>query len=353
MTGPVELDKINSVFYVYEIRSKGPTIKYYGEPQVDGRTLYQALWSDFYDNGYNIELKREHGEFVLTARPTQEDNDKKAVHLILVVFTALTVMVTGASLFYDVNPLSNPLLVFKGLPFAIAVMFVLGSHELAHYFVAKRRGMKASLPFFIPLPFISPIGTLGALIKLKGAIPDRKSLFDVGIAGPLVGLVAAVVVTVIGLSLPPIAASQPHGQTMVIGVPILFALIAKIVPSTSSTIHPIAFAGWVGMLITSLNLLPVGQLDGGHIARALSGEKTAYISAAVPPLLMATGVYYSLNGLNGETLMFWGFFALLFAAGGHPQPINDTKRLDVKRLILGIIAFGLCVACFTPMPLQA
>lgn len=353
MTGPVELDKINSVFYVYEIRSHGPTIEYYGEPQVDSKTLYQALWNEFYGKGYNVELKREHGEFVLTARPTREDKDKKAVHLILMVFTALTVMVTGAVLFYDVNPLANPFLVYKGVPFAMAVMFVLGSHELAHYFVAKRRGMKASLPFFIPLPFISPIGTLGALIKLKGAIPDRKSLFDVGIAGPLVGLAAAVVVTVIGLLLPPIATSQPHGQTVVIGVPILFALIAKIVPSTSSTIHPIAFAGWVGMLITSLNLLPVGQLDGGHIARALSGEKTAYISAAVPPLLMATGVYYSLNGLNGETLMFWGFFALLFAAGGHPQPINDTKRLDAKRLILGIIAFGLCVACFTPVPLQA
>jgi membrane-associated protease RseP (regulator of RpoE activity) len=117
--------------------------------------------------------------------------------------------------------------------------------------------------------------------------------------------------------------------------------------------HPVAFAGWVGMLVTSLNLLPVGQLDGGHIARALSGEKTTYISAAVPLVLMATGVYYSLNGLNGEMLLFWGFFTLFFAAGGHPQPINDMKKLDNKRVVLGIIAFGLCLACFTPIPLQA
>lgn len=351
MTDVVSLDVINPVFHVYEIRNDGFTIRYYGEPQVDAQTLYRSLWNNFNEKGYRIELKREHGEFVLVARPAAEEKERPYVNLVLAVITALTVTVTGAVLFYDVNLLVNPLQVYKGLPFAAAVMFVLGSHELAHYFMSKRRGMKASLPYFIPLPFISPVGTLGAMIKLKGAIPDRKSLFDVGIAGPLVGLAASIVVTIIGLSLPPITTGQE--QTIVLGVPILFGLITQAVPSTSSVMHPIAFAGWIGMLITSLNLLPVGQLDGGHIARALSGERTAYISAAVPLLLLAAGTYYSLNGLNGGTLMFWGFFALLFAAGGHPQPINDMKRLDTKRVILGIIAFGLCVACFTPLPLQA
>ncbi len=353
MTDVVSLDAINPVFHVYEIRNDGATIRYYGEPQVDAQTLYRSLWNDFNQKGYHIELKREHGEFALVARPAAEERERPYINLALAVITALTVTVTGAVLFYDVNPLVNPLLLYKGLPFAAAVMFVLGSHELAHYFMSKRRGMKASLPYFIPLPFISPVGTLGAMIKLRGAIPDRKSLFDVGIAGPLVGLAASIVVTIIGLTLPPITAGPPQGQTIAVGVPILFGLIEQVVPSTSSVMHPIAFAGWIGMLITSLNLLPVGQLDGGHIARALSGEKTVYISAAVPLLLLATGTYYSLNGLNGETLMFWGFFTLLFAAGGHPQPINDMKRLDIKRVILGIIAFGLCVACFTPLPLQA
>jgi membrane-associated protease RseP (regulator of RpoE activity) len=213
--------------------------------------------------------------------------------------------------------------------------------------------MRASLPFFIPLPFISPVGTLGALIQLKGAIPDRKSLFDVGVAGPLVGLTAAVVVTIVGLLLPPITPGTALMPTVALGVPILFALIEKVVPVASTSLHPIAFAGWVGMLITSLNLLPVGQLDGGHIARALSGEKTTYISAAVPLMLMTGGIYYSLSGLNGEMLLFWGLFTLLFAAGGHPQPINDMKKLDAKRVVLGIIAFGLCIACFTPIPFQA
>ncbi len=353
MTGVVSLDVINPVFHVYEIRNDGSTIRYYGEPYVDAQTLYRSLWSAFNQKGYHIELKREHGEYVLIAHPAVEEKERPYINLVLAVVTALTITVTGATLFYNVNPLVNPLQVYKGLPFAAAVMFVLGSHELAHYFMAKRRGMKASLPYFIPLPFISPVGTLGAMIKLKGAIPDRKSLFDVGIAGPLVGLAASVVVTIIGLSLPPITTGLPQEQTIALGVPILFGLITQFVPSTSSVMHPIAFAGWIGMLITSLNLLPVGQLDGGHIARALSGERTVYISAAIPLLLLATGTYYSLNGLNGETLVFWGFFALLFAAGGHPQPINDMKRLDIKRVILGIIAFGLCVACFTPLPLQA
>jgi membrane-associated protease RseP (regulator of RpoE activity) len=349
----VSLDRINAVFHVYEIRTSGPVIRYYGEPLVDSKTLLATLWNDFAGRGYELELKREHGEFILLALPVSDTNDNKHVNVILAIATTLAITLTGAVLFYGVNPITDPFLIYKGLPFAAAVMFVLGSHELAHYYVAKRRGMKASLPFFIPLPLISPVGTLGALIKLKGAIPDRKSLFDVGIAGPLVGLAAAVIVTIVGFLLPPVATGPSQAQTFALGTPLLFALIEKVVPITSTGTHPVAFAGWIGMLITSLNLLPVGQLDGGHIARAISGEKTAYISAAVPLVLMATGVYYSLNGLNGEMLLFWGFFTLLFATGGHPQPINDTKKLDSKRVVLGIIAFGLCVACFTPIPIQA
>ena len=349
----INLDRINIVFHVYEIQTSGPVIRYYGEPLVDSKALLASLWNDFADKGYELELKREHGEFVLLAIPVSNTDDKKLVNVILAIATAFAITLTGAVLFYGVDPITDPLLIYKGLPFAAAVMFVLGSHELAHYYVAKRRGMKASLPFFIPLPLISPVGTLGALIRLKGAIPDRKSLFDVGIAGPLVGLAAAIVVTIVGFLLPPVTTSASQAQTIALGTPLLFALIEKVVPVTSTGTHPVAFAGWVGMLITSLNLLPVGQLDGGHIARAISGEKTTYISAAVPLVLMATGVFYSLNGLNGDMLLFWGFFTLLFATGGHPRPINDTKKLDNLRIVLGILAFGLCIACFTPIPIQA
>jgi membrane-associated protease RseP (regulator of RpoE activity) len=347
------LDRINAVFQVYEVQTNGSVVKYYGEPKVDSKTLFTHLWNDFAERGYDIELRREHGEYVLLATPVSDAGEKEHINIVLAIATVFTVTLTGAVLFYGVNPFAQPLLISKGLPFAAAVMFVLGSHELAHYLVAKRRGMKASLPFFIPLPFVSPVGTLGALIRLKGAIPDRKSLFDVGIAGPLVGLTAAVVVTIIGLLLPPITPAPTQIASVAFGIPILYGLIQQVIPAASTGFHPIAFAGWVGMLITSLNLLPVGQLDGGHIARALSGEKTAYISAAVPLILMASGIFYSLNGLNGEMLLFWGFFTLLFAAGGHPQPINDMKKLDTKRVILGIVAFGLCIACFTPIPLQA
>ena len=353
MTEQSDLERINAVFQVYEVRTSGSVIKYYGEPKVDSKTLFTQLWNDFAQRGYDIELRREHGEYVLLATPASDAGEKKHVNVVLAVATVFAIMLTGAVFFYGVNPFEQPLLIYKGLPFAAAVMFVLGSHELAHYLVAKRRGMKASLPFFIPLPFISPVGTLGALIQLKGAIPDRKSLFDVGVAGPLVGLTAAVVVTIVGLLLPPITPGTALMPTAALGVPILFGLIEKVVPAASTSLHPIAFAGWVGMLITSLNLLPVGQLDGGHIARALSGDKTTYISAAVPLILMTGGIYYSLNGLNGEMLLFWALFTLLFAAGGHPQPINDMKKLDAKRVVLGIIAFGLCIACFTPIPFQA
>lgn len=353
MAQSVSLDKISTVFYVYEVKRTGGTIKFYGDPLTDAATIYKTLWSDFAQQGYNLGLGREHGEFVLQATPFKDEKENVTINAVLAAVTIFTTMISGAVFFYHVDLLTNPLLIYKGLPFTIAIMFVLGSHELAHYLMARRRGMKASLPYFIPLPFISPIGTLGAMIKLKGAIPDRKSLFDVGISGPIAGLLASVVVTAVGLALPPVTLVQPGEQTMVIGVPLLFQLIEKVVPTTSETMHPIAFAGWVGMLVTSLNLLPVGQLDGGHIARALSGDKGRYLSSLVPPLMLLSGFYLSMRGLNGEMLLFWGLFTLLFATGGHPQPINDTTKLDLKRVLLGITAFVLCLACFTPIPLQA
>jgi len=347
------LDKINTVFHVYEVKKMGDAIKFYGDPLTDGITIYKTLWGDFAQNGSNLELRREYGEFVLIATPFKHEKDNISINIILAALTAFTTMISGAFFFYNVNPISNPLLIYRGLPFTIAIMFVLGSHELAHYLTARRRGIKASLPFFIPLPFISPIGTLGAVIKLRGAIPDRKSLFDVGVSGPIVGLLASVLVTVVGLTLPPVTVLHSAEPTMIISVPILFQLIERVVPTTSGTMHPVAFAGWVGMLVTSINLLPVGQLDGGHIARALSGDKGKYVSSLVPPLLFLSGFYFSMRGFNGQMLLFWGLFALLFSIGGHAQPINDATKLDSKRVLLGVIAFILCLACFTPLPLQA
>jgi len=347
------LDKINTVFHVYEVKKMGDAIKFFGDPLTDGVTIYKTLWGDFAQKGSNLELRREYGEFVLIATPFKHEKDNICINIILAVLTAFTTMISGAFFFYNVNPIANPFLIYRGLPFTIAIMFVLGSHELAHYLTARRRGIKASLPFFIPLPFISPIGTLGAVIKLRGAIPDRKSLFDVGVSGPIVGLLASVLVTVVGLTLPPVTITHSGEPTMIISVPILFQLIERVVPTTSGTMHPVAFAGWVGMLVTSLNLLPVGQLDGGHIARALSGDKGKYVSSLVPPLMFLSGLYYSMRGFNGQMLLFWGLFALLFSVGGHAQPINDTAKLDSKRVLLGVIAFILCLACFTPLPLQA
>lgn len=301
--------------------------------------LFATLWNDFAEQDYDLSLNREHSEFLLVATPVSAASEKPYVNAGLAIATAFAAMVIGAVLFYDVNIITDPKLVWKGLPFAAAVMLIVSSHELAHYIIAKRREMKASLPFFLPLPFISPIGTIGALIRLKGAIPDRKSLFDVGIAGPLVALIATIVGTIIGLLLPPLLAGPSQVAAGAWGNSVLFALVRAVFLTDSSGVHPIAFAVWVGMLITSLNLLPVGQLDGGHIARALFEERMAYISAAVPHLLIAARFFYSLKGLNGEMLIFWGFFTLLFAAGEHPQPVNGTKTLDNKRVVLGIRLF--------------
>lgn len=171
-----------------------------------------------------------------------------------------TTMICGAWMF-GVDIKNAPLQLFRGLPFTLAIMAVLGSHEMAHYAMARYHGMKVSLPYFIPFPTF--IGTMGAVIRYNGPVPSRKALFDVGIAGPLVGLIMSIAVTFIGLSLEvPAAKSLPNSLMFDLGLPPLFVFIQNLVGATGGNLHPVAFAGWVGMFVTLLNLLPAGQLDG-------------------------------------------------------------------------------------------
>ena len=151
-------------------------------------------------------------------------------------------------------------------------MAVLGSHEMAHYVMAKYYGMEVSLPYFIPFPVF--IGTMGAVIRYKGPVPNRKALFDVGIAGPLAGLLLSVAVTLIGFNLKLPSSKHLSDSLMFnLGLPPFLYLSRTLSGAKGGNLHPVAFAGWVGMLITLLNLLPAGQLDGGHLIRAMLGKK--------------------------------------------------------------------------------
>lgn len=340
-------------FRIYEYAYEDGTYYFYGNPINDPKSVLQRLWVPLNSMGYFVQMSYELGENVLIIGPMVEQKERVWINAVLAAITVVSTMFVG-SLMFGVDPFSNPSDILKGFPFTFAIMFVLGSHEMGHYTVAKLYGMKTSLPYFIPFPSI--VGTMGAVIKNKGPIPSRKALFDVGMAGPVVGLIASVVVTVIGLSLPPITTIVPEDALFInLELPPLFIILGNITGGLAEDIimHPVAFAGWVGMLVTALNLIPAGQLDGGHIIRAMLGPRAEYISALMPFILLSLGLFvYFVMEQNGTMWVFWGLFIALFAASGHPEPLDDSKDIDRGRMMLGILVFAAGLLCFTLSPIQ-
>jgi membrane-associated protease RseP (regulator of RpoE activity) len=244
--------------------------------------------------------------------------------------------------------LDSPESLWSGVPFAVTLLIILVTHECGHYVLSRIHRAPASLPLFIPaLPHL--IGTFGAIIRLHGPIMNRRALFDIGVAGPLAGFIAAVVALIIGLNLSTIVdRAATHGWQL--GEPLLLQFIAWLVvgsipPQAEIVLHPIAFAAWFGLLVTSLNLLPIGQLDGGHVAYALWGSRQRIMAFVIVPILVVLGYI----GWPGWWL--WAFMAGLWGFG-HP-PVRDIDvPLGRKRVIVGWIAFAILVLTFTPIPLS-
>lgn len=266
------------------------------------------------------------------------------VNIVLLLMTAATTLVAGA-LQQGVDPIAEPGRLWEGLPFSVTLLFILGSHEFGHYFVSRRHGVEVTLPYFIPAP--SFIGTFGAFIKMKSPIMDRRVLLDIGAAGPIAGMIAAVPVVVAGLIVSEVRPGAAEGG-IELGTSLLFAFLNWVVhgyiPDEANIIlHPVAFSGWIGLLVTSLNLLPVGQLDGGHVAYAILGRRQRKVAAAVIALLFVLGVI----GWSGW--LIW--VALLVLLGiYHPPVVYEWVTLDRKRRVVGWMTLALFVATFTPVP---
>jgi len=340
-------------FRIYEYTLKDGSYFFYGNPINDPMDVIRRLWVPFSSMGCDIRMVYELGEYVLVISPVVEKKDRVWINVVLATITFFTTMFVG-SMMFGIDPFSNSTAILKGLPFTLAIMFVLGSHEMGHYIVARIHGMKTSLPYFIPFPGL--VGTMGAVIKHKGPIPNRKALFDVGVAGPIVGLFASIIVTVIGLSLTPMNTVIPDGSMFLkLSLPVLFVIIGNLTGEigTETVMHPVAFAGWVGMLVTALNLIPAGQLDGGHMLRAMIGPRSAYVSAIVPFVLLSLSLFiYFVMQQNGGMWLFWGLIITLFAAVGHPEPLEDSDYLGSSRMLLGLLVFGAGLLCVTLVPIQ-
>ena len=247
---------------------------------------------------------------------------------------------------------ANPAILLNGLAFSIPLLAILTAHEFGHYIACRLYGVKATLPFFIPLPILSPAGTLGAVIRIKSPMPTRKATFDIGVAGPLAGFAVIIPVAIWGLATmeyaPPGAVAE-----LTFADPLLTRLLGALmgVDPTRGVVNPFYSAAWIGTLVTRLNLLPVGQLDGGHAVYSVFGDKIHFWTGRVASVCMVifTIVGYQLYG-TPSTLIFTILLAVLLRIP-HPQPLID-EPLDARRKFVAFLTLIVFVLSFMPFPIQ-
>jgi len=264
--------------------------------------------------------------------------------VVLFSVTLLTTLGAGA-LQQGVNPFEDFAGILKGIPFSFTLLFILGSHEFGHYYLARRNRVETTLPLFIPAP--SLIGTFGAVIRMKSPIMDRRALLDIGAAGPLVGVVVTLPILIAGLYMSKVEPIPPDG-VITLGSSALMAILTQVIHGTipggmDVIFHPIAFSGWIGLLVTSLNLLPVGQLDGGHVAYALFGHRQKHIAWLVMAALILLGIFGSMGWLVWAAILY-------FIGVKHPPVVYEWVPLDMKRKIIGWATIVVFALTFTPVP---
>ncbi len=264
------------------------------------------------------------------------------INVALFVATVLSTLFTGSLHEEGGNLLS-------GAPFAFALLTILAAHEFGHYFAARYHKAAVTLPYFIPMP-ASLVGTMGAVIQLRSPIRNRRQLFDIGVAGPLAGLVVAIPLLIYGLAASPVQAPSSDGYMQegnsLLYLGLKYLVHGKILPGDGLdvSVNSVAFAAWFGLLVTSLNLLPLGQLDGGHVAYALFGRRAWWLARIAAVAMLALGV------LSWSGWFIWVILPVMFGLR-HPPPLNDHTPLDRRRKVLGVLMIVIFVLVFTPVPI--
>jgi membrane-associated protease RseP (regulator of RpoE activity) len=282
------------------------------------------------------------------------------LHITLFVLTLVTTTLVGA-LHYDsflsqFGRIEVPLdwgVLLNGLWYSGTLLAILGAHEMGHYWFCRRYDVDASLPYFIPAP-LPLTGTLGAVIKIREHFPTRAALFDIGVAGPIGGFLVLVPALFLGLSLSTVVPAPTQGSGVMLGEPLLFQWAARLVfgvvaDGQALNIHPVVFAAWFGMLATALNLLPFGQLDGGHITYATLGRWATPISVAT----VATAVAMNLLVSTSWAFMTLMMLVMLVLLGPrHPRVLHEEAPLGAGRIAIAILALIILILCFTPVPIE-
>ena len=357
----------------YEImRPPNALIAFRGWVHGDTGTAFDRVSEAFETLGYTAMFREgedKRHEVLAVQGVHQGEPSNPLINLALFLATLGTVLFIGASsaLLYaqdirgadvSVDFVSVLTHLHWGIPFASALMGILLAHELSHYFVAKRYGSPVSLPYFIPMPNL--LGTMGAVITQKAPMRDRKALFDIGIAGPIGGLIVAIPLLVLGLSLSTVQA-PPAGldQALQEGNSLLYLgakylVFGRILPSNGQDvwIHPVAFAAWAGLLVTMINLIPVGQLDGGHISYALLGHRAWTVGYVLIAAMLGWGGFLLLRGNQaGGFWVLWAFMNLILNRK-HPPPLDDVTPVTGWRVAAGVVMLVIFILTFMPSPLR-
>ena len=374
---------VSRVFRIEDVTSEDPRkgffLRYRGELlNEDSAQAYDQL-AEYLDPYNTMPLFRmEEGRQVIYLAPKQPEppKDKVSTNVILFVLTVFSVMLAGAQ---PDGPIPNDFVgqmlvlgksIFTGWPFALSLLGILVAHEFGHYFMSLYHKTPATLPYFIPFPF-SPLGTMGAAIIMRGTPKNKRILFDIGVAGPIAGLVVAIPVLFYGLSLSTLGTIDPNPNGFIEGNSLIylfakFVTFGQLLPAplepqgilywlryfftggpvpfggTDVFIHPVAFAGWAGILVTALNLIPAGTLDGGHVIYGLFGDKSRKAFPFIVGLLLVFGFFWS---------GWWLWAALLFWLGRvHAQPLDEITTLDPTRRLIAYTMILVFLLVFTPVP---
>ncbi len=372
------------IFRIEDVTSMDPhqqgfLMRYRGQLlDEDSASAYDLLAGLLDPYRISPHFRIEDGRQVIYLAPKQPDpkQDKVSTNIILFVLTVFSVMLAGVQI---EGPLPEDAMaqmillaknIFSGWPFALSLLGILLAHELGHYFMSRYHKTPATLPYFIPFPF-SPLGTMGAAILMRGTPKNKRVLFDIGVAGPIAGLVVAIPVLLYGLSLSTLGTIEPNPNGFLEGNSLIyllakFVVFGQLLPAPVEPqgilywlqyfftgrpvpfggldvfIHPVAFAGWAGILVTALNLIPAGTLDGGHVIYSLFGDKAKKAFPFIVGLLVILGFFWS---------GWWLWAALLFWLGRvNAQPMDQITELDPTRRLIAYSMIVVFILVLTPVP---
>jgi hypothetical protein len=348
-------DLLTGVFSISDVTygaQNGQAVRIRGRFLIPTAEAYARLAPQCRTAGRTLTFRREKQEDVVVilngvVKPTPNNT---WLPILLAILTVPSVVISYIFL-WESPSLTWPAIV-AGLPramlFAGSLLGILLTHELGHYFMARRLGVAVSLPFLVPFP-LSPFGTLGAVIRMKDIPPSRKALLLIGAAGPVAGLCVTIPVLLIGLSLSQLAVTPASGY--IIEGNSLFYWVCKFIvfgrwlPSANLDvfIHPMAFAGWAGLLVTAMNLVPAGQLDGGHISYALLGHNARYVMWGMLVILVVLGIWW-------QGWWLWAVLIFIFNRK-RPSPLDDVTPLDLHQRIFAIVMLVVFIMLFTPLPM--